>query len=92
MPMRCRFITSVGRKGKSLDSVDIMESPFWFVWSRLGQPTHQHFKKAEAMFEAERLSKKHIDTPFYVAEVQFGYLSSAHTTKIHLIGEIEDEA
>lgn len=66
---------------------DIKEAPFWLVWSDRGTPTVKHYKKSEAKVEAYRLSKKHIDTPFYIAEVQFGYISRAATTKIHLAEE-----
>lgn len=63
------------------------EAPFWLVWSDNGNSTVRHYKKDEAMIEAGRLSKKHIDTAFYIAEVQFGYISHAVTTKIHLVEE-----
>ena len=66
---------------------DLKEAPFWLVWSRRGEPTQKHFDKGEAMAEAQRLSKKHIDSPFYIAEVNFGYISHALTTRIHLVEE-----
>lgn len=66
---------------------DIKEAPFWLIWSYNATPTMKFCKKDEAMLEAGRLSKKHIDTAFYIAEVQFGYVSHAFTTKIHLVEE-----
>lgn len=69
---------------------DIKEAPFWLVWSENGNPTKKHYKKDEAMIEAGRLSKKHIEKSFYVAEIQMGYISHAVTTKIHLVEEKEE--
>lgn len=71
-------------------SNDIKEAPFWLVWSENGNPTRKHYKKSEAKVEAYRLSKKHIDTPFFVAEVQFGYVSHAETVRIHLVEERDE--
>jgi len=67
----------------------IEKNNFWLVWSERGNPTQKHYEKAEAMLEAGRLSKKHIDTPFYIAEVQFGYVSHATINTIHL--EMEED-
>lgn len=69
---------------------DIKEAPFWLVWSEKGNSSVKHYKKSEAKVEAYRLSKKYIDVPFYIAEVQFGYVSHAETTRIHLVEE-DDE-
>ena len=61
------------------------ELVFYLVWSERGNPTIRHDYLSEARVEAQRLSEKHIGTPFYVARVAECFISEAVTKQIKLL-------